>query len=233
MERFAIKINDSVKSSLLNLCRLCGIDNPQKISILDECTWSSDVEPDLCRKILVCVGVQVGFLDSSRYLELIVIPFQVLRNDKMPQAVCTLCADKIGDFFEFREMCSATNVQTRQLLGLPDVVEKKKKKLPPVKRRKIKIEEEESIFGVVGDASHSEKKPTALKLKKQSKGTMKNGLKKQALSMKSEVKLVKAVEVNDRKLPTRKKNKDSALLTLKQPNKRERTREMIEKKSKK
>lgn len=37
----------------------------------------------------------------------------------MPHTVCGLCVDKINDFFEFREMCSATNRQTRRLLGLP------------------------------------------------------------------------------------------------------------------
>lgn len=39
----------------------------------------------------------------------------------MPQSVCCLCADKINDFFEYREMCTATNIQTRCLLGLPEL----------------------------------------------------------------------------------------------------------------
>lgn len=52
----------------------------------------------------------------------------------MPQTVCSLCADKINDFFEYREMCSATNIQTRRLLGLPDenqkpALNKKRKKV--------------------------------------------------------------------------------------------------------
>lgn len=38
----------------------------------------------------------------------------------MPQNLCSLCADKINDFYEYREMCSATNIQTRRLLGLPE-----------------------------------------------------------------------------------------------------------------
>lgn len=36
----------------------------------------------------------------------------------MPQTMCSLCVDKINDFYEFREMCFATNNQTRKLLGL-------------------------------------------------------------------------------------------------------------------
>lgn len=36
----------------------------------------------------------------------------------MPQSCCSLCSDKIDDFWEFREMCYATNAQTRKLLGL-------------------------------------------------------------------------------------------------------------------
>lgn len=45
----------------------------------------------------------------------------------MPQSICTLCADKINDFFEYREMCGATNIQTRKLLGIPLEVTKRKK----------------------------------------------------------------------------------------------------------
>lgn len=59
----------------------------------------------------------------------------------MPQRICTLCADKINDFFEFREMCAATNVQTRKLLNLPDQV-----KVVPVKQQPAV----ESIFGIDG-----------------------------------------------------------------------------------
>lgn len=43
---------------------------------------------------------------------------QVTKDDKMPQTMCSLCVDKINDFYEFREMCYATNKQTRNLLGL-------------------------------------------------------------------------------------------------------------------
>lgn len=67
MERFAIKIDNSLKLNLYKLCRLCGIDNPDKQPIIDTKTLlgiqeSTDDEPSLCKKIFDCVGVQVSFL---------------------------------------------------------------------------------------------------------------------------------------------------------------------------
>lgn len=64
MERFAIKIDNSVKLNLYNLCRLCGIDHPNKYPIIQPLSIHkiqdvSDDEPDLCKKILDCVGIQV------------------------------------------------------------------------------------------------------------------------------------------------------------------------------
>lgn len=47
----------------------------------------------------------------------------------MPQSACGLCVDKINDFYEFREMCYATDVQTRKLLGLKCGAQKKVKTL--------------------------------------------------------------------------------------------------------
>lgn len=65
MERFAIKIDNSVKLNLYKLCRLCGIDNPDKQPIIDTKTLlgiqESEDEPSLCKKIFDCVGVQVSF----------------------------------------------------------------------------------------------------------------------------------------------------------------------------
>lgn len=55
----------------------------------------------------------------------------------MPQTMCSLCVDKVNDFYEFREMCYATYAQTRKLLGLKDVVKK------PVVEPKPKIEVKE------------------------------------------------------------------------------------------
>lgn len=59
----------------------------------------------------------------------------------MPQTMCSLCVDKINDFYEFREMCYATNAQTRKLLGLKNI----KKPVPDVKP-KVEIKEEEPII---------------------------------------------------------------------------------------
>ncbi|XP_055375340.1 tanabin [Condylostylus longicornis] len=104
MERF-VKINKQVKNNLYKICRLCGIDNPNKVGILEEVVFLSDdgeIEPPLYKKIFNCVGIQVT------------------PNDQMPKTICALCFDKINDFHEFREMCYVTNVQTRKLLGLSE-----------------------------------------------------------------------------------------------------------------
>ncbi|KAH8250394.1 hypothetical protein KR026_012187 [Drosophila bipectinata] len=102
MERFAFKIDAALKANLYKICRLCGIDNPEKVPI--ENATDLDIidldEPSLCQKIYELVG------------------FRVSSTDKMPQTMCSLCVDKINDFYEFREMCYATNKQTRNLLGL-------------------------------------------------------------------------------------------------------------------
>lgn len=56
---------------------------------------------------------------------------------------CLLCADKINDFYEYKEMCKATNLQTRNLLGLP--IETRKE--PGKVGRKKKMQSDESILG--------------------------------------------------------------------------------------
>lgn len=64
MERFAFKIDKSVKTRLQKLCRLCGMDNPNKMNILGTVAWmggDDDIEPDLSTKIYECVGIQVWF----------------------------------------------------------------------------------------------------------------------------------------------------------------------------
>ncbi|KAH8312101.1 hypothetical protein KR044_009411 [Drosophila immigrans] len=101
MERFAFKIDSALRANLYKICRLCGIDNPSKVPILPKESEIIDLdEPSLSQKVYELVG------------------FTVSRDDKMPQTMCSLCVDKINDFFEFREMCHATNKQTRNLLGL-------------------------------------------------------------------------------------------------------------------
>lgn len=60
MERFSINIDNAVKARLYELCRLCGMDNANKIKILDQNAWLyADGEIELRRKIYECVGVQV------------------------------------------------------------------------------------------------------------------------------------------------------------------------------
>lgn len=70
MERFAIKIDKSVKSKLKNLCRLCGIDNPNQIDILNNevliVVDDDEDEVSLCHKIFECVGIQVGIFESHQ-----------------------------------------------------------------------------------------------------------------------------------------------------------------------
>ncbi|EAL41696.2 AGAP005269-PA [Anopheles gambiae str. PEST] len=105
MERFSINI---LRQQVYNICRLCGVDNPDKIAILSEeeedvILVTEDEEPSLAKKIEECVGIRVH------------------ANDQMPQNVCTLCVDKVNDFYEYRLMCASTNLQTRSILNLPVV----------------------------------------------------------------------------------------------------------------
>lgn len=62
MQRFAIKIDKSVKARLKNLCRLCGIDNPNQVEILNAAEWIDLTNDDvsLSRKIAECVGIEVS-----------------------------------------------------------------------------------------------------------------------------------------------------------------------------
>lgn len=85
-----------------------------------------------------------------------------MKNDKMPQRICALCIDKINDFYEFREMCQATNIQTRKLLNLPDI---KPKKVT------IKMEDDavESILGISGTETIPKSIEPATKSGKKSK----------------------------------------------------------------
>ncbi|KAL5282543.1 hypothetical protein ACFFRR_005575 [Megaselia abdita] len=112
---FAFKIDRHVKANLYRICRLCGIENSDMIKILKSASDENqdEDEPELSAKILICLGIEV----TSR--------------DKMPQSCCSLCSDKIDDFWEFREMCYATNAQTRKLLGLRELKNKPKPELKP------------------------------------------------------------------------------------------------------
>ncbi|XP_058449111.1 uncharacterized protein LOC131429076 [Malaya genurostris] len=111
MERFAINI---LHKQIYKICRLCGVDNPVKFPIIEEnetVIVGDEDEATLVRKIEECVGIQVS------------------KDDRMPQNICSLCVDKINDFFEYRLMCAATNLQTRTILNLP-LVDPTRKLLP-------------------------------------------------------------------------------------------------------
>ncbi|EDV43637.1 uncharacterized protein Dana_GF18590 [Drosophila ananassae] len=114
MERFAFKIDAALKANLYKICRLCGIDNPEKVQIENATDIIDLDEPSLCQKVYELVG------------------FKVSSADKMPQTMCSLCVDKINDFYEFREMCYATNKQTRNLLGLQQLEPEKLENFHPV-----------------------------------------------------------------------------------------------------
>lgn len=122
MERFAFKIDAALKANLYKICRLCGIDNPSKVPILPKERDPIDLdEPSLSQKVLELIGFLVSHIRKLHYIAqkyLLTIQLQVSQDDKMPQTMCSLCVDKINDFYEFREMCFATNNQTRKLLGL-------------------------------------------------------------------------------------------------------------------
>lgn len=63
MQRFAIKIDKSVKARLKNCCRLCGIGNPNQVDILNAAEWidlTIDDEVPLQKKIVECVGIEVS-----------------------------------------------------------------------------------------------------------------------------------------------------------------------------
>ncbi|XP_020807929.1 titin [Drosophila serrata] len=135
MERFAFKIDAALKANLYKICRLCGIDNPGKVQILPQ--NEDDIidldEPSLSQKVYELVG------------------FMVSGDDKMPQTMCSLCVDKINDFYEFREMCYATNKQTRNLLGLKAVEPEKLIKLKPI------IKSEPQLMGPGGKRGRKRK----------------------------------------------------------------------------
>lgn len=58
-----IKIDNKIINKLINICRLCGIDNPQKVQIIEEILVGEidvDDEPSLVKKIYDLVGIEVS-----------------------------------------------------------------------------------------------------------------------------------------------------------------------------
>ncbi|XP_073815105.1 uncharacterized protein [Musca autumnalis] len=133
MSGFAIKIDRKLKANLYKICRLCGMDYPDMVPILsddkpqpaneDEAV-DVEKEPEMSQKINVLIGLLIT------------------KDDRMPQTMCTLCVDKINDFYEFREMCYATYEQTRKLLGLKNIV---KKTVVVEPKPKVEVKEEPPV----------------------------------------------------------------------------------------
>lgn len=60
MERFAFKIDAALRANLYKICRLCGIDNPSKVTILSNGSEIIDLdEPNLSQKVYELVGFTV------------------------------------------------------------------------------------------------------------------------------------------------------------------------------
>lgn len=184
---------------------------------------------------------------------------QVMKNDRMPQRICTLCVDKINDFYEFREMCQATNVQTRKLLNLPEITKAKASKKVTIKTEEDSVE---SILGISG----TEVKLAEEKVQKGGKKAKKSatatstvtntsndhrfrGMTKREIEITLELERIKQEEEEEtiktkqtetstnrtkngkkRKLKANEKGSaDAPLLAPKEPNQRERKREMEQK----
>lgn len=169
----------------------------------------------------------------------------------MPQRICALCVDKINDFYEFREMCQATNTQTRKLLNLPEPKQPKKFTIMPG------AEEVESIFGVVGDDVKPKIEPPLKPAKKSKKATTSStvtlanenrfrGMTKREIEITLELDRIKKEEEEEQKSlkneQSRTKNgkkkkksekTDGLLLAPKEPNQRERKREIEQKRNEK
>lgn len=175
-----------------------------------------------------------------------------MKNDRMPQRICALCVDKINDFYEFREMCEATNVQTRKLLNLPDPAKAKPAKKVSFKTEDVKVE---SIFGIEDvDIEPKTEPPTKAAGKKPKKAATSTvvamneqrarGMTKRGMEMELErtnkedetyyAQLVDTAATSrvknykKKKMPE-KQASDTALLAPKEPNQRERKREIEQK----
>lgn len=55
--RFTIKLDETARSRLRTLCRLCGMDNGNQVEILK--AEVIDDDKPLKQKIVECVGIQV------------------------------------------------------------------------------------------------------------------------------------------------------------------------------
>ncbi|XP_037920169.1 uncharacterized protein LOC119657362 isoform X2 [Hermetia illucens] len=233
MENFSIKIDENVRLRLYKICRLCGDDNPNNTDILANSKKSTNVDPDFHKKIFDCVGIQVT------------------KGDKMPQTACNACREKINDFFEFREMCLATDIQTRRLLGLtetivpkldpvPDALEDDKTEVEKTIKKKTPTATKAVNSAKTLNSTKSVKSSKVVKVEKKAPPDIKKPVKvereKPMSKVKKKVQIVPEppVEVKkklkvepEKNLKSKKRKASGDLLTEKTPNKRERLRETI------
>lgn len=180
MERFAINI---LHKRIYKICRLCGVDQPHKIPIIDGAetiiVGDEDEEASLAKKIEECVGIQVH------------------KDDKMPQNICALCVDKINDFYEYRLMCAATNLQTRSILNL-NLVEPSRKLFNFGEVAKVEDDKKEDVKKVVEvpTSSSSSIIPSPVK-----KGKKKRGPPSPSPSPAPTTRIKAAVDVKDEPVP--------------------------------
>ncbi|KAH8383138.1 hypothetical protein KR009_007064 [Drosophila setifemur] len=216
MERFAFKIDAALKANLYKICRLCGIDNPGKVQILlpdDGDTIDLD-EPCLSQKIYDLIGFVVGIVRSTRVITCRnQRPLQVSSTDKMPQTMCSLCVDKINDFYEFREMCYATNKQTRNLLGL--------KQMEPAKLVDLKATVKEELQLPGPSVKRGRKRKTEYSWPKSNMLNAKQQVKKEPLAWHKKLRLQQVPKVEPKIEPEIKEEySDLEALSLRLPPKK-------------
>lgn len=156
----------------------------------------------------------------------------------MPQRICMLCVDKINDFHEYRQMCIATNAQTRNLLNLPP---EQPKKIAAKKIGSKCGKDAESIFGIVGEEFEVKIEPNNKTTKKTKKSIatfdecqLDRGLTQDEIEMALKRELEEQGE-NSNRSRSKKTKKGTAkvsglLLAPKELNSRERKREIDQKK---
>lgn len=118
---------------LLKLCRLCGNCGHHKIDILDSNPRANFNLPSriaLSESVFTLAGVRVSEIDMytaeyfSRWSRAPgrrfsnIFKFQVKRYGGMTTKICENCFTKIKDFVQFREICMATDIHLRTILGL-------------------------------------------------------------------------------------------------------------------
>lgn len=167
----------------------------------------------------------------------------------MLAGICSMCVDKINDFHEYRQMCVATNVQTRKLLNLPP---EQPKKAPKKVTIKTDTNSAESIFGIVGEDSAMKTEPANKTTKKTKKSSATVTIDESSIRSLTQQEIEMALKLEETKeeaddddwsanrpkskqvkKPSAKSKATSLLLAPKELNQRERKREIEQKKMEK